>query len=615
MHEQGQISIHTENIFPIIKKSLYSDREIFLRELIANAVDAIAKLKMVNYAGEFTGSLPDPAIQITLNKDDRTITIDDNGVGMTADEVKRYINQVAFSSASEFLEKYKGTDQGIIGHFGLGFYSSFMVASHVELVTKSYRADSEAVHWACDGSTSFTLDSADREAVGTAVTLTLAEGEDEYLEPGRIKELVKKFCDFIPVPIKLGDEVINRQKPLWTTSPSELSDEDYLEFYRYLYPFQDDPLFWIHINTDYPFLVQGILYFPKFTPDIDPNRGQIKLFCSQVFVSDNCEEVIPKFLLPLRGALDSPDIPLNVSRSSLQGDRTVRRIAEHIAKKVGDKLLELFNDERERYAKAWPDISLFMKFGVMNSDKFYQQVKDTLLYKTSAGDFVTLKEYLERNEAKQGKTVYYATDAAAQRSYIELHTSQGLEVLVLNEWIDTHFTSFIERENSELNFKRVDSELDQALLEEDASANIVDPKTNKTRAETLVELFQVAIAKEKLTIKVESLKSDSVPAMILLPETLRRLQEMSTLMQQPGLDLLANEHTLVINSNHPMVRNLQELASRQVIGSDDTLVPLLCQHIYDLALLAQKNPEPAVIQSFLERANTVLTRLTAKVAA
>ncbi|MFS8887664.1 molecular chaperone HtpG, partial [Synechococcus sp. R55.1] len=494
--EQGSITIHTENIFPIIKQSLYSDREIFLRELISNAADAITKLKMASLAGE-VADLPEPEITIALNKEAKTLAVADNGIGMTAEEVKKYINQVAFSSAEEFIQKYKGKDaeQAIIGHFGLGFYSSFMVSQRVEIDTLSYRPGSTPVKWACDGTTTFTLSDSERSSIGTTVTLYITPENEEYLEPSRIRELVRKYCDFIPVPIKLNGEVINKQKPLWRTSPSELKDEDYLEFYRYLYPFQEDPHFWVHINTDYPFIVQGILYFPKLRPDIDPTKGQVKLFCNQVFVQDNCEEVIPKFLLPLRGAIDSPDIPLNVSRSFLQNDRTVRRIGDHVAKKVADRLNELYREDYEKYVKVWPDISLFMKFGAMNNDKFFAQIKDILIFRVAGSpadkpEYVTLKAYLERTRDKQNKRVYYATDEAAQSAYIDLHRSQGLEVIMLDSWIDSHFSSFLEREYKEegIQFKRVDSELDETLVDKDKAAEIVDPVTQKTRSQKLIDL-------------------------------------------------------------------------------------------------------------------------------
>ncbi|MCJ2542516.1 molecular chaperone HtpG [Thermostichus vulcanus] len=614
MLEQGSITIHTENIFPIIKQSLYSDREIFLRELVSNAADAIAKLKMASFAGELSDP-PEPEIVITLDKEAKTLAVADNGIGMTAEEVKKYINQVAFSSAEEFIHKYKGkeAEQAIIGHFGLGFYSSFMVSRRVEIDTLSYKPGSTAVNWACDGTTAFTLSDSERASIGTTVTLHIAPDNEEYLEPSRIRELIRKYCDFIPVPIKLNGEVINKQKPLWRTSPSELKDEDYLEFYRYLYPFQEDPHFWVHINTDYPFIVQGILYFPKLRPDIDPTKGQVKLFCNQVFVQDNCEEVIPKFLLPLRGAIDSPDIPLNVSRSFLQNDRTVRRIGDHVAKKVADRLNELYTEDYEKYVKVWPDISLFMKFGAMNSDKFFAQIKDILIFRLAGSpadkpEYLTLQSYLERTREKQNKRVYYATDEAAQSAYIDLHRSQGLEVLMLDSWIDSHFSSFLEREYKEdgIQFKRVDSELDETLVDKDKAAEIVDPVSNKTRSEKLVDLFKQALGKDKLQVKAEALKSESVPAMILLPEALRRLQELNAMMQQKPLEFL-EEHTLILNTAHPLVQNLQALAEE---GRDPDLVTLICNHIYDLALITQKSFDPASARAFVQRSNEVLTRLT-----
>ena len=612
MNEQGQITIHTENIFPIIKKSLYSEREIFLRELISNSADAITKLRMVSFREEGV-KVGDPEIRITLDKENKKIAISDTGIGMTAEEVKKYINQVAFSSAEEFIQKYgkQDPDQQIIGHFGLGFYSSFIVAKTVEIDTLSYRPDSEAVHWSCDGTTSFSLSASQRSEVGTTVTLTLMEGEEEYLEPYRIKELVRRYCDFIPIPIKLDGEVINKQVAPWKSSPASLSNQDYLDFYNYLYPFQDPPLFWIHVNTDYPFNVQGILYFPKLQPDIDPNKSQIKLYCNQVFVTDHCEEVIPKFLLPLRGVIDSPDIPLNVSRSFLQGDRTVRRIGDHISKKVADRLKELFRDNWEEYTRIWPDLSLFIKFGFMNSDKFREQIKDSIIFQVAdpnaeKPEYITLKAYLERNQEKQAKRVYYATDSAAQAPYIDLHHGQGLEVLLLDSWIDSHFISALEQEYREIKFQRVDADLDEALVDQNQGAELVDPVTNKTRREMLVETFQRVLGKSKLKIQAQALKSESVPAMILLPEMMRRIQEMSSIMQQKIPDLL-EEQTLVLNTNHPLIKNLQTL---QNTAGDPHVVDLICQQIYDLALMAQKNLDPATTRAFIQRSTEVLTRLT-----
>lgn len=665
--EQGNISIHTENIFPIIKKWLYSDHEIFLRELISNAVDAIQKLKMVARSGEYSGDIGEPEITITIDKENKKLSVSDTGIGMTADEVKKYINQVAFSSAEEFVQRYKSNEEQIIGHFGLGFYSSFMVASRVEVDTFSYQPEAQAVHWTCDGSTQFELTESNRTDRGTTVTLTLMEEELDYLEPFRIKQLVKKYCDFMPFPIKLDGEQINQQKAPWKESPSNLSDEDYLEFYRYLYPFQEDPLLWVHLNTDYPFVVNGILYFPKLKPDVDVTKSQIKLFCNQVFVSDNCEEVIPRFLLPLRGVIDSTDIPLNVSRSFLQNDRTVRKIADYIAKKVGDRLKELYRDDRAQYIRCWQDLGTFVKFGSMNDDKFKKQVEDILIYRTTyegagnlglevgetetpsvqvqseEGDvwqdvtptstpdsplptphspdgksYTTLKEYLERNQSRHENRVYYCTDAASQATYVELHKSQGLEVLFMDSFIDSHFISFLEREYSEVKFSRVDSDLDETLLDKDQSNDIVDPTTNKTRSETVKELFEQALNKPKVTIRTEALKSDNAeaapPAIVLLPEALRRMREMSALLTQQAAEF-PEEHTLLVNTSHPLIQNLLSISKGSIVQSEGhspsaELSTLICQHVYDLALMAQKGFDADGMKAFVERSNQVLTRLT-----
>ncbi|HIK32130.1 MAG TPA: molecular chaperone HtpG [Oscillatoriales cyanobacterium M59_W2019_021] len=663
--EQGNITIHTENIFPIIKKALYSDHEIFLRELISNAVDAIEKLKMVSYAGEVSREIGEPKIRIDIDKDKKTLSITDNGIGMTADEVKQYINQVAFSSAEEFIQKYKGgADQPIIGHFGLGFYSSFMVASQVEIDTLSWRDGAQAVHWTCDGSPAFQLEESNRTEPGTTIILTLLEEETEYLEPYRIKQLVKTYCDFMPVPIELGkekkegeddqadSEVINQHKAIWRQSPSELTDEDYLEFYRYLYPFQEEPLLWVHLKTDYPFDINGILYFPKLKPDVDVTQGNLKLFCNRVFVSDHCEEIIPKFLLPMRGVIDSPDIPLNVSRSALQMDRTVRKIADFIAKKVADRLKELYNNNKEHYLKCWKDLGTFVKFGYMNDDKFKKQIEDIIIYRTTAeltaaegqpavqvetedGDawqevtpaqgitangesYTTLDEYLERNKAKHENRVFYCNDPVSQATYVELHKSQGLEVLFLDSFIDTHFISYLERDRSEVKFSRVDAELDDTLLNKENDTEIVDPKTNKTRSELVKELFEKALNKPSVTIRTEALKSDdpqsAPPAMVLLPEAMRRIRDMTALLQQETASF-PDEHILVVNTAHPTIQNLVSLSQGSIVQADGTspsgeLANLICQHVYDLALMAQKSFDAEGMKNFVERSNQVLTRLT-----
>ncbi|ACK71257.1 ATP-binding region ATPase domain protein [Gloeothece citriformis PCC 7424] len=664
--EKGNITIHTENIFPIIKKSLYTDHEIFLRELISNSVDAISKLKMASLSGDFKQEVTEPEIVISVDKENKTLSISDNGIGMTVEEVKKYINQVAFSSAEDFINKYQKSANDFIGHFGLGFYSAFMVAKKVEIDTLSYQEGAQAVHWSCDGSPEFELSDSSRTEVGTTVTLTLLDDEQEYLEPSRIRQLVKTYSDFIPVPIKFEGEQINKQKALWKESPQNLKDEDYLEFYRYLYPFQEDPLLWVHLNTDYPFLLNGILYFPKLRPDVDVSKGQIKLFCNQVFVSDHCEEIIPEFLMPLRGVIDSPDIPLNVSRSALTNHRTVRRIADFISKKIADRLKSLYNENAQDYIRCWEDVGTFVKYGSLKEDKFKKQVEDILIYRTTykptenesksesetpkvevqgaeediwqdvsqekqdsdsplvaieKQGYTTLQSYLDRNQERHENRVFYCTDASTQATYVQLYKNQGLEVLYFDSFIDTnYFIPFLEREYDKVKFSRVDSELDQTLLQEDKSNEIVDPATNKTRSEQIKELFEKALDNPKLNIKTEALKSDdpqgTPPAMVLLPEAMRRLQEMTALYQQQAL-AFPEEHILMINTAHPLIDNILKLNQGSIVtGSGESpsakMAKMLCQHVYDLALMSQKGFDAQGMKSFVERSNQVLTHLTEK---
>ncbi|OKH18712.1 molecular chaperone HtpG [[Limnothrix rosea] IAM M-220] len=652
--EKGNISIHTENIFPIIKKSLYTDHEIFLRELISNAVDAISKRKMAKLSGESSVEVPDGEIILAVDQEAKTLSITDNGIGMTAEEVKKYINQVAFSSAEEFIEKYGSDADALIGHFGLGFYSAFMVATKVEIETLSCKDGSEAVHWSCDGSPEFELSASEKDTIGTTITLTIMDDETEYLEDQRIKQLVKTYSDFMPVAIKFNGEQINKQRAIWKESPQNLTDEDYLEFYRYLYPFQEEPLLWVHLNTDYPFMLNGILYFPKLRPDVDVTKGQIKLFCNQVFVSDHCEEVIPEFLMPLRGVVDSTDIPLNVSRSALTNHRTVRRISDYIAKKVGDRLKTLYRDDYAAYVKGWEDIGTFVKYGSIRDEKFKKQVEDILIYRTTfeadvakpeepkvevqssdsdvwddvskegniaTEPFTTLKDYLERNKEKHENRVFYCTDTSTQATYIELYKNQGLEVLFMDSFIDTnYFIPFLEREFSDVKFSRVDSELDDSLVDSDKASEIVDPSTNKTRADVIKEVFEQAIAKEKVNIKTQSLKGAdnqaAPPAMVLLPEAMRRLQEMTAMMQQSTMQF-PDEHVLMINTAHPLIENIYNLSQGSIIQADGSssnqaTVNMLCQHVYDLALIAQKGFDADGMKSFVERSNQVLTKLSEK---
>ena len=624
--EQGQIQIHTENIFPIIKKAVYSGHEVFLRELVSNGVDAISKRRMASMAGDCSEG-PEGKISIRIDREAKTLTISDNGIGMTADEVKRYINQVAFSSAEDFLEKYKQESDAIIGHFGLGFYSSFMVAKQVELVTRSARGEAEAVRWSCDGSPNFSLEAAERSEPGTDVILHLMEEEEEYIEPARIRTLITTYCDFMPVEVQLEGETVNKREAPWRKSPRELTDEDYIELYRYLYPFQGDPLLWVHLNTDYPYNLQGILYFPKSTGRADWEKGEIKLYCNQVFVSDSIKEVVPRYLLPLRGVIDSPDIPLNVSRSALQTDRRVRSIGNFVAKKVGDRLKELHRDEPKRYAEIWESLAPFIKIGAMEDEKFADQVAELVLFGTTAaaaeGDnadpiaaeagkaFTTLGGYRSRLSSENDKRILYCTDEAGQAGALALWKSQGAEVLLADTFIDTQFIPWLEYRHEELKFQRVDSELDDSLQEKESELSDAEGKDS---SEKLRDLFKAALANDKVTIQVQALKGENAPAaLILLPEQMRRMNDMGALMEQrlPGLP---DHHVLLVNRKHRLVEGLIKLSAGSVLTGTGTspsqeLADNLGRHLYEMARLAVGGLEPNELAGFQQRSCDLMGQL------
>ena len=633
--EQGQIQIHTENIFPIIKKAVYSGHEVFLRELVSNGVDAISKRRMASMGGDCSEG-PEASISIRINREANTLTISDNGIGMTADEVKRYINQVAFSSAEDFLEKYKQESDAIIGHFGLGFYSSFMVAKQVELVTLSARPDSQAVRWSCDGSPNFSLEAADRSEPGTDVILHLMEEELEYIEPSRIRTLITTYCDFMPVEVQLEGETVNKREAPWRKSPRDLTDDDYIQLYRYLYPFQGDPLLWVHLNTDYPYNLQGILYFPKLTGRADWEKGEIRLYCNQVFVSDSIKEVVPRYLLPLRGVIDSPDIPLNVSRSALQTDRRVRSIGSFVAKKVGDRLKQLHQEDPKRYAEIWESLAPFIKIGAMEDDKFAEQVADLVLFATSAkaqeggeaelanpdpipseGDkaFTTLGGYRSRLPADHASRILYCTDEAGQAGPLALWKGQGAEVLLADTFIDTQFIPWLEMRHGELKFQRVDAELDDSLQEKESEISDAD---GKDASEKVRDLFKTALANDKITIQVQALKGDNAPAaLILLPEQMRRINDMGALMEQrlPGLP---DHHVLLINRKHRLVEGLLKLSAGSVITTSagsaggspsQALATGLGRHVYEMARLAVGGLEPNELAGFQQRSCDLMGQL------
>ncbi len=631
--EQGQIQIHTENIFPIIKKAVYSGHEVFLRELVSNGVDAISKRRMAAMAGDCSeGS--EGTISIRIDREAKTLTISDNGIGMTADEVKRYINQVAFSSAEDFLEKYKSESDAIIGHFGLGFYSSFMVASRVELVSLSARPGAEAVRWSCDGSPNFSLEGAERSEPGTDVILHLMEEELEYIEPSRIRTLITTYCDFLPVAVQLDGETVNKREAPWRKSPRDLSDDDYISLYRYLYPFQGDPLLWVHLNTDYPYNLQGILYFPRITGRADWEKGEIRLYCNQVFVSDSIKEVVPRYLLPLRGVIDSPDIPLNVSRSALQTDRRVRSIGGFVAKKVGDRLKELHRDEPARYAAIWDSLAPFIKIGAMEDEKFAEQVAELILYGTTAAaaqpvedgeqttgldpvatdgrTYTTLAGYRGRLAGDNADRILYCTDEAGQAGALALWKGQGAEVLLADTLIDSQFIPWLEARHGDLRFQRVDAELDASLHEPESE--LADAE-GKDSGEKLRDLFKAALDDNRITIQVQSLKGEGSPAaLILLPEQMRRLNDMGALMEQrlPGLP---DHHVLLVNRRHPLVEGLLKLSAGAVITGSDTTSPSrqlaedLSRHIYEVARLAVGGLEPNQLAGFQQRSSDLMGQL------
>ena len=603
--EEGSISIHTENIFPIIKKWLYSDKDIFLRELISNAVDAIHKLQNINLV-EGLQLVDEYKVNIHLEKEAGTLTVTDNGIGMTADEVRKYINQIAFSSAEDFVEKFKNLEDKnqIIGHFGMGFYSAFMVAENVEIRTLSYEKGAEAVHWTCEGTTSYSLESTDKKDRGTEVILHLNEDEKEFLDPANTGEIIKKFCNFLPVSISLEGEEINDRNPLWTKSPAEISDDEYKEFYRKLYPMSADPLFWIHLNIDYPFNLKGIVYFPHLTNEFDVTKSHINLYCNQVFVSDNTPELIPEFLTPLQGCLDAPDLPLNVSRSYLQNEPQVRKIREVISGRVAAKIVDLAKKDREAFEPIWEDIHSFIKYGMMREDKFYQKVKDQVIYHSTGEDkFTTLPEYLERAKEKHENKVYYANDEGTQATYLKLFKSQGMEVLILDAMIDNHFIQFLESKNTDLKFERVDSDITENLLEADSTNEIVEGADNKTKGERIEQVFKDGLDEIKgLTIRIETLKDESVPGIILLNEQSRRFKEMTSMMGQGEMPDLFADHTLMVNTASPAVEKILKLQDE----GNTEFAEMLMNQIYDLAMLSHQAINKERMAGFLERSGKLL---------
>ncbi|TGK09059.1 molecular chaperone HtpG [Leptospira fletcheri] len=602
---KGRISVETENIFPIIKKWLYSEKDIFLRELVSNASDAISKLRKISLNEEFDGGT-DYRIDINFDQTARTLTIEDNGIGMTEEEVRKYINQIAFSGAEEFVKKYQGEGEKpeIIGHFGLGFYSSFMVSAKVRIETKSYRNGSVGVVWESESGTEFTLKTEEKTSRGTKIVLFLDPDSGEYLDAWKLKELVRKYCDFLPVSIFVKGEQANKKNPLWSATPSSLKKEDYEEFYRYLFPFAGEPLFHVHLNVDYPFRLQGILYFPRLRHELDANRMGIKLYCNHVFVSDEAKELVPQFLTVLQGTLDIPDLPLNVSRSYLQNDPLVKKISAHIVKKVADKIQEEFKRDSETFRKNWDEISLFVKYGLMTDEKFYEAAKDLVFFRSSNDELIRLEDYVLRNQEKNSGKIYYANETELSSVYMDLLKTQGLEAILVDSRIDNHFLQFLESKNPDWKFQRVDSELAEQTLDKDATPGLADAE-NKTEADRIQEIFGKAVGREGLEIRSEALKSEEVPAVILLPEHLRRLAEMGQMYGQKSNDLLKN-HTLLVNRRSKLVQNLLNLSK----GLRPERAEKIAKSVYDMALLGAKLLGEDEVSAMLRRERELLEELS-----
>ncbi len=637
--ERGNISIHTENIFPIIKKWLYSEKDIFIRELVSNANDAIVKLQKLGSLGEAQLDEEEKlTITVTVDKDAGTIAIEDAGIGMTEDEVRKYINQIAFSGAKDFLEKYKdkGDDAQIIGHFGLGFYSAFMVSSRVQIDTLSWQPGAQAVRWSSDGGTEYEIEPSQRATRGTTVTLTLAEDSKEYLDRFKLREALIKYFRFLPFQLYLvdavadkkkaaeqkeGDEIppqpINDTAPLWLKAPKDCTDEEYKKFYREVFSDYNEPLFWVHLNIDYPFQLKGILYFPHLKHEFESAEGQVKLYCNRVFIADNIKEVIPEYLLLLKGCIDCPDLPLNVSRSFLQNDGTIKKLSAHITKKVSDKLMSLFETDRELYCKYWDSINPFIKYGCMRDEKFYERIGDAVVFKTINDDYKTVKEYLDefaraveeeeedwseedkdvKKTRVQRKVVYYVSDPKQQAQYVAMFKGHGLNAVLLNTMIDNHFITFLESKLRDTRFKRIDSDLSEAVV-----------KGAHALSSEQTQALEAAIhaVDERIKTRFESMGEEAAPAIVLLSEESRRMQEMSRMFGGMDMGAFPAEETLVLNASHPLVQTAAALAADEARADD---AALLAAQIHDLAMLAHRPLEPDALAAFVQRSVKVLQRI------
>ena len=662
-NQQGNLSINSENIFPIIKKWLYSDHDIFFRELISNGCDAITKLKKLDMMGEY--QIPDDTefkVRVVVNDKDKTLKFIDNGLGMTAEEVEEYICQIAFSGAEAFLAQYKDktNEDQIIGHFGLGFYSAFMVADRVEIDTLSYKDGAKAVHWDCDGGTTYEMNDSDKNTVGTEITLYLNEDSVEFCNEYRAREVIEKYCSFMPISIFLENETaepqyetipeeevtekdtvietvvepeeteekenedgtketvvtkpaqtkkkilkrpvaLNDTNPLWAKHPNECTEEEYKSFYTKVFHDFKEPLFWIHLNMDYPFNLKGILYFPKINTEYDSIEGMIKLYNNQVFIADNIKEVIPEFLMLLKGVIDCPDLPLNVSRSALQNDGFVKKISDYITKKVADKLSGMCKTDKENYEKYWDDISPFIKFGCLKDEKFCEKMTDYILFKNLNGKYLTLPECLEENKEKHENTIFYVTDEVQQGQYIRMFKEEGTDAVILKHNIDQPFITHLEQKNEGVKFLRIDADLNDTFKEEVSED---DKKSLEEDQKSLAETFKKALNNENLELKLEKLKDEKISSMVTLSEESRRMQEMMKMYGMAGMDpsMFGSKLTLVLNANHPLVQYILE-------NKDSENVPMMCEQLYDLAVISHEQLSPEAMTKFIERTNKIMELL------
>lgn len=624
MEQKGKIGVTTDNIFPIIKKFLYSDHEIFLRELVSNAVDATQKLKTYSSLGEFKGELGELSVAVKINKEQGTLTISDRGIGMTSEEIDKYINQIAFSSANEFLDKYKNDANSIIGHFGLGFYSSFMVSKKVEIVTKSFKEGAEAVKWSCDGSPEYTIEAAEKTDRGTDIILYIDDENKNFLETAEIDKLLKKYCRFLPVPIVFGkktewkdgksveteeDNVINDTNPLWTRKPSDLKDEDYKKFYQELYPFSDEPMFWIHLNVDYPFKLTGVLYFPQIKSNVDLNRNKIQLYSNQVFVTDSVEGIVPEFLTLMHGVIDSPDIPLNVSRSYLQSDQNVKKISNHITKKVADRLEEIFKNDRSQFEEKWDSLKLFIEYGILTDEKFYDRAQKFCLLKNTDGKAFTFEEYktlISANQTdKEGNLVYlYASNKEEQYSSINTAKDKGYDVILFDGQLDVHMAGFLEQKLEKSRFVRVDSDTVDNLIQKE---DLKEVKLSDKEKENLSEAFKSQlpkIDKTEFIVDYKALDEKDQPIQITQNEFMRRMKEMSAMQTGMGFyGEMPNSYNLVLNVEHPLIKKiLSDVDSKEKDAVDAyASESVSIRQLIDLALLSNGMLKGEALNKFIKR--------------